>query len=538
MHWPGRLLRVLTISFVLAVIPSNLAFASPSTALAADQTLIDYPTDMPAIAVSVIRDGLDAHGHWTQTVRLTIRPGGTLADASLVAFGDLNHVDDLFRAAQRSNPHLVNPAMIPIGQNIDLQIDPATAFVLETVLHGSNTIVQRFSNGVVETTYQSPNGSVKRMLTFPDRKPTDYFAFPATPSPIKVRPGGRIVDLQFARGESFAQVVQQTYGITTYSAAVDLTHQTGWDPTHWPPPTGDVKRVVTEPTGVYQIQPAEVAPIPNPNPIGRARQTALHAERRRAGIYAVRQESFATVYHVAVTDPNVTASELSYLIYGSTAHRLEIARAAGYQIPNSASNQPTPFDPHLLGRAFDLAVNYQDEHFVAWRTVDSRGVEQVGLVDGAEITSYPLSSHGLQGMVKYPTQYKLIVYRPSKISLVVAQGLGLFHVASNMNLSSETANALAREYAAQVIWQWSPGMPRSPGDIPDSIQLVDEPGGTVVRVLVGPPAPRTVVGDLADRLDLQNPLVAAVGLVMIAAVVFLAVDLGRRYTHRHRSLRW
>ncbi len=533
-----RIVCMLGLGAAVALTSVRPVRAIPPAAPFADNALVDYPTDMPPIQVSVVRDGVDSRGHWMQTVRLTVRSGGTLADASLVVFGDMTHVDTLFQAARRANPYLSSPAMIPVGQQIDLDIDPATTFVLEAVLHGPNTLVQRFTNGVVNTVFLNPTGSVTRLMTFPDRKPTDFFAYPGAPGATHVRPGGRIVDLRYAKGESFASVVQETYGITTYAAAVDLTHQTGWDPIHWPPPMGEVKRVITQPSGVYQTQPTEVALIPNTNAIGRERQEALHQARRKAGVYAVRQESFGTVYHVAVTDPSITASQLSYLIYGSAGHQLDIARAAGYQIPSTPTGEPSRFDPHLLGRAFDLAVNYQDENFVAWRTIDRRGVTRVGLVDGAEITTYPSGSHGVVQILAYPTRYKLVVYRPSTLSLTIAWGLALFHVASDLTLSSDVANALARQYAAEVIWRWSPGMPRSPEDIPDSLELVDSPGGPVVRVLIGPPAPRTFPADLVDTLGLDNPLIAVGETVAAAAVIVLMVDLGRRHTRRGGRVRW
>ena len=528
------LVRLGTLLLAVAVVlsPASPVLAAPGGATLSNLTVVDYPTDMPAIDVTVIKDGLDARGHWVQTVRLTIRPGGTLADASLVAFGDVLHVDTLFRAAQHTNPHLFNPAMIPIGQQIDLQVDPSSAFVLQTVLHGSNTLVRRFTNGAVDTSYIKPNGSVTRLLTFPDGKPTDFFSFPADPSAIKVRPGGRIVDLQFALGQAFADVVNQTYGLTTYGAAVDLTRQTGWDPTRWPPPIGSVKQVVTEPPAVYAATPRETDLIPNPDPVGRARQINLHEARLKAGVYVTRQETFGTVYHVAVTDPSVTASGLSNLIYGTPDHRLDIARAAGYQIPDGGN---AAFDPHLLGRAFDIAVDYQDENFVVSRSVNPDGAVEIELVDGSQITTYPGSTHGLVQLIRYPTQYKRILYRPSKLSLTIARGIALFHLASAPGLPSDTANTLADEDAARILWQWSPGMPREPGDIADSVQLVNDPTSPDLQVLIGPPVPRTAVGDLANRAGLGNPLIAVLSLVVAGTLIVLAVDLGRRYTRRARS---
>ncbi len=523
---------LLSIALALSIASPAFADTGPSNP---SPTVVDYPAEMPAIGVSVIRDNLDARGRWTQTVRLTIQPGGTLADASLVAFGDVLHVDTLFQAAQKANPRLYSPAMIPIGQQIDLTIDPSTTFVLQTVLHGSNTLVRRFTNGVVDTSYTTPNGSVTRTLAFPDGKPSDAFAFPASPSSIRVRPGGHIVDLRYARGQSFADVVHQTYGITTYAAAVDLTKQTGWNPTHWPPPIGDVKQIVTAPPAAYQTAPREAEVIPNPDPAGRAQQVALHQARLKAGIYVTRQEAFDTVYHVAVTDPSVTASSLSRLLYGSPDHRLEVARAAGYQLPTGNSGNATAFDPQLLGRSFDVVVGYEDENFVVSRSVATDGGVRVELVDGARITSYPNATHGLMRLVQYPTQYKRIVYRPSTLSLLIARGIAIFHVASAPGLPSGTANALADEDAARILWQWSPGLPRQPGDIADSVQLVNDPAGPVIEVMIGRPVPQTPVGQLADRAGLNNPLIATVTLVMAGTVIAVAVDLGRRYARRARS---
>lgn len=520
-----------------ALLPVSTALGSPGAASSADVSVDDYPTEMPPIDVAVVRDGLDPGGQWVQTVRLTIRAGGTLADASLVAFGDLNHVDTVFQAAQTMNPHLVNPAMIPVGQQIDLQINPSTTFVLAAVLHGPNTTVQRFTNGVVNTVYAPPRGSVRRLMTFPAGRPTDFFVYAGATGPVKVRPGGRLVDLQYVPGQSFADVVQQTYGVTTYHAAVDLVNQTGWDPTRWPPAAGAQKRVITEPASFYLAVPREAPLIENPNPIGRARQEELHRQRLQAGVYAVRSEGFSTIYHVAVTDPSVTASSLSYLIYGSTAHQADVARAAGYPVSATGAG-PGSFDPHLLGRSFDLQVDYQDEQFVYAEGNTADGGHYVALVNGATILRYPSQTHGLIEMVTYPTGYKRLLYRPSNLSLLLAQGLGLFHVASDLNLPGEAANAIAREYAARVIWHWSPGMPRAPGDIPDSARLIDDPAGPIVEVLIGPPAPTTPVTRLIQVLETQNPLVAIAGLVALSAAAVMVVDLGRRAIQRRPAGPW
>ncbi|HUX88997.1 MAG TPA: hypothetical protein VMW65_18480, partial [Chloroflexota bacterium] len=305
-----------------------------------------------------------------------------------------------------------------------------------------------------------------------------------------------------------------------------------------PPPIGQTKRVITGPISEYQQAPVAVQPIPNPNPIGRARQVALAAARHKAGIYVVRVESFDTVYHVAVSDPTVTASDLSTLLYGSVSHRLDLARAAGFQVPSSGLGNAQKFDPHIFGRSFDLAVNFEAEYLPAWRQIDSRGVENVGLVDGAQLAVYPPASSGPIEIILYPTRYRRILYRPSKFSLSLAQGLGLFHVAGVSNIPSAEASKLASDYAANVLWRWSPHMPREAGDVAESVQLVKTSTGTDLAVLVGPPVPRTPVDSIAWRLDLGNPFVASLLVTVLGSLLAIGVGLARTRRQRPRDLRW
>ena len=473
-----------------------------------------------------------------QTVRLTIQSGGTLADASNVVYGDVTHVDSLFALARRLNPNLYSPALMPVGQQIDLQIDPSNTYVLQTVLHQPNAVIQRFTNGAVNTAYDKSNGVLRRVMAFPEEKPTDNFVFQSNQGPVRVRSGGRLVDLAYTPGLSFADVVSQVYGIATYAAAADFSQQTGWDPTHWPPPTGQAKRVITGPISEYQQAPKEVPPIPNPDPVGRARQLALLADRHRAGIYAVRIESLDTVYRVAVSDPKVTASDLSTLLYGSPDHRLAIAQAAGFQVPGGSPANAAKFDPHLFGRAFDLVVNFEDENIPVRRQIDAKGAERVELINGAQLSLYPPASSGPIEVIRYPTSYRRIFYRPSRISLTLAQALGLFHVASDRGLPGSQANQLASDFAADVLWRWSPHIPRQPGDVADSVHLVNNPSGTELAILIGPPVPGTPVDRIANRLDLENPLVASLFLVVVGTVFAVSVGFARTRPRRPRHLRW
>jgi len=530
-----RFAIVLLVSLVLSLTSTNVASAA-STPPANLNLPLEYATSMPAIQVAVVHDGLDANGRWSQVVRLTIEGGGTLADASMIVYGDTIHVDQIFAAARQKNPTLTAPAMIPAGQQIDLDIDPSTTYVLQNVLTTPDTVVQRFTNGVVSTLYLHPNDSLQQVIAFPNGKPTDLFVYPGSNDPIKARPGGRIVDLVYRTGDSFGAVVNSAYGLTTFAAAQDFTNQTGWEPIHWPPSSGQEKVIVVGPRALFTGVPSAVSLLPNPDPVGRARQLQLAAERQRIGVIPVRRESFGTVYHVAVNDPSVTASQLSQMIYGTPAHRDDLARAAGFAVP-SGNTGVKAFDPHLFGRSFDLTVDYVDENFVVARRTDG-GATTVELADGALTTTYAAALSGPMEVVDYPTGYKRILYRPPKAYLTIAQGMALFSVAQDLTLSPSAATQLTTQYIAGALWRISPGIPKAPGDVADSIQLIDSPQGTYLVALVAPPGPHTPVDTLLSLIDVRNPIEGIVALVIGSVVLVILVDLAGRRVRRPRRVRW
>src|SRR5262249_40189926 len=131
-----------------------------------------YTGSMPPIGVSVARDGADVRGSWNQVVRLTIKSGGSLADASLVVYGDYVHVDAIYAVDKHQNSHIYSQTTIPVGQTIDLDINPSSTFALSAVLHRPNALVQEFTNGAIDTIYDKPEGNLARVITFPDGKPT------------------------------------------------------------------------------------------------------------------------------------------------------------------------------------------------------------------------------------------------------------------------------------------------------------------------------------------------------------------------------
>jgi hypothetical protein len=532
-YFIGSISRFLPI--VLAV---WLLSATGSVVLASDDDPLQIPTEMPSIGLAIAQDGLSGQGQWVQQLRITVKPGGTLVDASFVVYGDALHVASIFDAARRKNPALVSPAMMPVNQQVDLTIDPKTVYALMSLQSTPDNLVQHFTNGVVRTQFAHPSGILMQVIAFPERRGTDLFVYPTARGPLKVRPGGKIVDVVYVAGVSFGDVVRDIYGLTNYATATDLTGQTGWDPIHWPPTPGEIKRVVIGPASSYADTFTEATAIPNPDPLGQARMESLRADRRKVGIVAVRNESFGRVYHVAVSDPNATASAVSTLMYGSPAHRIDIARAAGFGVPADDRKAGAAYDPRLFGRAFDLSVDFLDESFVVRRTWTTSGIEQVDLANGSKVSTYPNAAYGPQLVVEYPTGFRRIIYRPLKSFLTAAQGLALFHSSGNLNLSDDAATTLTRQYAAQVIWRWEPGVPRKNGDEADSLRLVDDSQGTYLEALVAPPTPRSLFQRALDLLNPTNPLVMTVVVIGLCSLVVLVLDLGRRVIRRSPRARW
>lgn len=524
---------------LLARLTAALLVFSAVFALLPNLALADDPleglTALPPVGIAVVHDGVDAQGRWTQTIRLTIESGGSLADASLLMYGDESHVNDLFAVARAKNPRLTSPAMIPAGLAIDVPIDPSKTYVLEQVLTSPNTTVWHYTNGVVATAYAKPNGNLSRVISFPDGKPTDHFTYPGAKGPVAVQPGGKLVDLVYLKGQSFAAVIDQVFGLTNYNAAADFAKQTGWNPSNWPPKPGAQKEIVVKPRAVYEQEPAVVQPLANSSAVGQQRQALLLKQREDVGIIPVRLESFGTVYHVAVSDPKLTAADISTLIYGTPNQAAAIAQAAG--LGNGATG--VAFDPRLFGRAFDLTVDYVDEGFILSRQVDPTGATTVGLVDGAEITNYPPARSGPIRVVRYPTGYARVYYRPPRTLLLVAQGLSFFHVASAPWLSTADSQAVASQYAAQIIWAWGPGLPRSASSLEDSMQLRTAPGNVpYLEVLEAPGASPTLAGGILNSEVLRDPVVAAILLVVLACGVVVIADLARRSLRGFTHPRW
>src|SRR5260370_38090382 len=98
------------IIFLLAIATNGLTATSAEAAVSSQALPTSdpprYTGPMPPIGVAVVSDGRVASGSWSQTIRLRIRSGGSVADPSMVVFGGLVQLPAIFAA-----PPLTTPAL-------------------------------------------------------------------------------------------------------------------------------------------------------------------------------------------------------------------------------------------------------------------------------------------------------------------------------------------------------------------------------------------------------------------------------------------
>ncbi len=299
------------------------------------------PPDVYAgIKIELADEGVDSSGHWYQTFRATIRPGGTLSDVAVAIYNDYTRVNDVFQAAKRKNPALVDAAHVFVGQEIDITIDPATVFVYKDTTTEQNGAVRKIAyyNGVVETYYNDPQLGILRTVEFPPEARTQSFVFPddfrGKPEQVEAKPGVKLVDYRYVAGESLSDVVRKVYGVQSARAATDLVAQTGWDPNQWPPAQTQV-RVMVNTLVPYVDQRPEVLDYVPAAAAARDKWNALTGERESSGIYPLRMERDGIVYQVEVGASSMTAKKVSGLLFNNPDQFLTVVKAAGIEPPST-----------------------------------------------------------------------------------------------------------------------------------------------------------------------------------------------------------
>jgi hypothetical protein len=497
-------------------------------------------TDQFPIDVILVAAGEES-GEPYQIVEIGLRGGATLSDASAVVYGSESEVDAIFAAVQAAHPNITNPGLVPAGLRFPMRINPTSTFVLYEAYDDPSTgaRVREYTNGAIEHVFVTPRNGVRRLVKFPLEGERPFVLMDRSER-LEIQPGGRLIDYEYD-GSSFDAMVESGFEIASVPAASEFNSQTGWDPTEWPPPAGEQRRVVTGPDSVYVEAPPPPIQLTATDERARAHQRSLIERQQAAGIYVERHEALGTIYHVAVRDPRLTASDVARLIYGSSDAPADgaatwqhvVAKKAGFFPPVENAARLAAFDPRLFGRSFELFVNAVDEQFVVDERTDETGRHIRLLANGTTVeTSEHPDQGGVMQLVRYPSGYKHIVYKPGRFTKLAADLVTFFRGGGIAFDEAEESDPHRDRLFAQAIWHLAPDMPREPGDLADDMTVENRDSGTVVRVVVGPRASRGVIGDFVARIWEGNPLIAAVILILVGTSAVIGV---RIHTHRGRT---
>ena len=478
----------------------GLLFAS-GQAFASSESVVD---------LALASEGVDNDGRWFQTFRVTIKPGGTLAAVSEAIYGDQSRAADLLRAVQASNPQVKDPGRIPAGLQFSITVDPAMVFIVKESRLESGRETTLYFNGVRETR-RTGTGTL-RTIEAPACKPIKAFSVAVDGTAVLVEPGSKVLDYQYNTGDTFKQVVEFVYGTASVKAMQDLLQRTGWDPNRWPPGQGRVQAVV--PTGgSWEDAVIASAPLPTLDPALGERMQQLERERAKVGVHTLKREPFGTTFRVRVSDPTMTAKKVSSLLYGSDTKYPTVAAQAGLKLQDG---MPPGFDPNLLGRDFEIYLDYTEEYFPLGQ--DVRGDRRViKLVNGTTIEDYGgsvVNAEGLQRTVLYPTGYKQIVYKPKVATLTLAEFW------SFLTGFGRVDNAAV----AAAIWNWDPGLSRSVRDSAEQLEIVGTGDKRVLKVLAAPGGSAGPVETFLGRW-LGSPCLLV--LVVAGLAVLITLTLGR-----------
>lgn len=482
------------------------------------------------VQVALVDEGLDASGSWFQRFRITIGPGGSLTLASEMLFGDQLRADELFAAARQANPALVSPSSIPVGQEIVLTIDPRATYVIRerSVDQSRQARHLIYTNGVQRTTYPSARAGLLQEIVFPRDRPATEFVYADDQGRFAVAAGGRVLDYAYPGGEQFSEVVKQLYGEASVRAMQDFIRQTGWDPNRWPPAQNERRRLVVGPGEQYRDErPAPLA-LESIAPPQRAALQEQLAERARLGLYPAAFDGTRITYRALITDPAITAKRIAAALYGDEARWLQVARSAGMEVEDERVKGLAPgTDPTLLGRSFELTVDLAEERFLAGPVRQEGGRRITALRNGTIIEDYPTDRQpkaGVVRIVRYPSGYKRIVYRPDPLWLFA---LDFLHFQAAF-LRGATRDERARDrqgraFSAQVLWLVLRDLPRERDDVPVELTINDVERGKALEVITGPRGvaeaepPRWLV------LWQQQPALVAAGVTLAAALVLVVV---------------
>ncbi|MDA8187301.1 MAG: hypothetical protein M0T85_04065 [Dehalococcoidales bacterium] len=489
------------------------------------------PEEPPAFTIDLLDDGFDADGRWSQKLKITIKPDGTLAEVSEAIYGDVLHADELLELVKQQIPGVQRPQQLRVGHSFEVNVDPTSTFIVKETQwdEAEGKLTRRFFNGGKEVTYPNIKSGTLWIIDFPSNGKTESFTFKIGDEVLVVQPGSRLAEYAYRSGDTFDGVVKKIYDSATAKALQDFILQTKWTPDQWPPPASEKRRLIIPAAFSWEDAPPQSIGSFEERIFINERYHALMEQRRDAGIFPLAREATGTTYRVQITDPKLSARDISRLLYGSDDKYLSLVDQAGISIPHDASGGvPENFNPPLLGRVFDVYVDYVDEWFLLEppRYDAKVGRKITRLSNGTTIEEYDRSTRndsGLQRAIYYPTGYKKIVYRPSNILYTSLDFLYFVSNGLHSDRSSDEGKKKIQDFAASFIWTWAPGIPRDYGDNPESFKVSETPETTIVEIVVSPRPSSSPAPALLYDLWRANPCLSAVGVLFLATIVMFVV---------------
>ncbi|MCL4534777.1 MAG: hypothetical protein M1370_06405 [Bacteroidetes bacterium] len=467
------------------------------------------------VELVLAEEGKDLQGRWFQRFEVTIKPGGTLADASLVLYGDERRAPELLELVRKRQPN-IDAQHIPVGLKIGVTVDPSVAFVLKDSRREGDWEINTYYNGAVERRRANA-----RVVELPSDKPAQEFAVPGDTSDRPVPAGARLLEYQYRADETFEQAVALIYGADTIKAMEHFISQTGVDVNNWPPPALDRLRIVVAPGLSFTDDPIEEVAIPSPPsaqlpPEVEQMQRDQDEQRRKAGIYRAKVDSYGATYRMRILDAGVSSRYLATLLYNDPERWMDVVQAAGFKV-----QKDQPLDNiKLQGREFELFLEYDEEWFPLGEPVvdGARGTRTIQLLDGTQVTT---ALKGANRVVILPSGFRKVIYQPIELSLALAR------VVAYVQNSGEDG-------AARLLWDWDPGVQRQSGSVLQTANLVVQNKQVLLQVRVE--MKRSPGPDPVALLRQLSPCLFAAAAVFLGTLLVLVVGRAsgpKPYRRRH-----
>lgn len=486
------------------LIPPTIPEQKPATPLA----------DL-GVELVLAEEGKDLQGRWFQRFEVIIKPGGTLADASLALYGDERRAPELLDLVKKRQPN-VDAQHIPVGLKIGITVDPTVAFVIKESRREGDWEINTYYNGAVE--HRRANA---RIVELPSDRPGREFAVPGDTSDRPVPAGARLLEYQHRADETFAQAVSIVYGTATIKAMQHFTAQTGVDAENWPPPALDTLRIVVDPGLTFTDDSiVEVAVPSSPSvqlpPEAEQLQREQDEQRRKAGIFRAKVDNNGATYRVRMLDAGVSPRNVATLLYNDAERWVDVAQAAGFKIQK---DQPQD-NMKLQGHEFELYLDYEEEWFpLGEPSVDeAKGVRTIRLLNGTQITS---AIKGPNRVIILPSGFRKVIYQPVEVSLALAR------IVAYVQKTGE-------EGAARLLWDWDPGVPRQTGSVMKTANLVVQKQQVLLEVTAE--IKRSSTPDAVGLLRQWMPCLFAAGAVFLGTLLVFVVGRSsgsKPYRRRH-----